>query len=108
MDGSEEQISQGHKADRQAREVFRYFQPTNPAAFNEPWLPIDNNSASIPDILMASASAVPDISVSERNSIGAGVFYSPNTTLTSFAHLAALHLNAQRAFITYIGPFSLP
>lgn len=100
MDASDAQALRGYDADRQAREVYRYFQPANPAALNEAWPPFSDDSASIPDLSTATTSAALDISVSETTPIDASGFCSPNTTLTSFAQLAALRLNAQRAFIT--------
>lgn len=103
MNGSDAQTLRDYDADRQAREVYRYFQPANPAALNATWLPLGDVSASIPDLSTATASPVLN-TVSKTTPVEAGGFCSPNTTLTSFAQLAALRLNAQRAFITYIGP----
>lgn len=98
MDGSDAQTLRDHDADRQAREVYRYFQPENPAALNASWLPFGDDSASIPDLSTATTSTVHDKSALAE----ASGFCSPNTTLTSFAQLAALRLNAQRAFITCV------
>jgi hypothetical protein len=88
-----------YKADRQTREVYRYFHPENPAALNATLLESEH------------VGSIADLSVTTPflpNSSGSGTGYvegsspsSPNTTLTSFAQLAALRLNAQRAFITY-------
>jgi len=104
MDISDKQTLREYEADRQAREVYRYFQPSNPAALNPGWLPFGSDSASIPDFSTAVPSAAPDFPDSETTAVEAGVLSSPNMTLTSFAQLAALRLNAQRAFITYIRP----
>lgn len=106
MDDYTEQTLCDHEADRQTREVYRYFQPANPAALNAVWPPGDH-SASPVDLSSATNSVVPDDEVSETASIEAGPLYSPNRTLTSLAQLAALRLNAQRAFITYIRPLPL-
>ncbi|KAJ5930069.1 hypothetical protein N7466_005562 [Penicillium verhagenii] len=91
-----------YEADRQAREVYRYFQPTNPAALNAAWLPLGDDSASVAG-LSATTSTAPDLPVPGTTAVEApSVLSSPNTTLTSFAQLAAQHLNAQRAFITIL------
>lgn len=105
MDDSIKQSLHNYGADRQARAVYRYFHPANPAALNTAWLPFGDDSASVTDLSAATAAA-PDFPVSETTAIEASVLSSPNTTLTSFAQLAAQHLNAQRVFITYID--SLP
>jgi hypothetical protein len=93
-----------HQADRQTREVYRYFQPENPAVLNAT-SEFDDHVASIADFSRVPTPGVPDVSAPEPNSTEASAPSSPNTTLTSFAQLAALRLNAQRAFITYIFPF---
>ncbi|KAJ6134441.1 hypothetical protein N7523_000763 [Penicillium sp. IBT 18751x] len=98
MNVSDAQTLRDHDADRQTREVYRYFQPANPAALNASWLPFGDDSASIPDLSTATTFTVHDSSVTAE----ASGFSSPNTTLTSFAQLAALRLNAQRAFITIL------
>ncbi|KAJ5117189.1 hypothetical protein N7448_004132 [Penicillium atrosanguineum] len=102
MNDSDAQTLRDHDADRQAREVYRYFQPANPAALNASWLPFGDDSASIPDLSTAATSVVHDKSAPESDPAEASRFCSPNTTLTSFAQLAALRLNAQRAFITIL------
>lgn len=104
MNDPDAQTLRDYDADRQAREVYRYFQPANPAALNSTWLPLGDDSTSIPDLSTATTSHVLNTSVSKTTPVEASVFCSPNTTLTSFAQLAALRLNAQRAFITYIDP----
>lgn len=104
MDGDySEQTLCEHRADRQTREVYRYFQPENPAALNAVWPPGDHEAVTV-DLSTATNSVLLDDEVSEADSIEASPLYSPNTTLTSLAQLAALRLNAQRAFITYIRP----
>lgn len=99
-----------YEADRQKREVYRYFQPENPAALNASLLQFDEHVASIGDFSRVSTPFIPDPSGSETNFVEGSSPSSPNTTLTSFAQLAALQLNAQRAFITYITllPYRLP
>jgi hypothetical protein len=93
-----------HEADRQTRETYRYFQPANPAALNATWPPGEHlttaTGLSTATNSANSANSVLDDEISETASIDASPLYSPNTTLTSLAQLAALRLNAQRAFIT--------
>ncbi|CAG8046288.1 unnamed protein product [Penicillium olsonii] len=88
-------ILRAYEADRQAREVYRYFQPANPAALNTN-RPLPEEHFSSLDSTRASASA--SISEdSEATQTPLNAQSSPNTTLTSFAQLAALRLNAQLA-----------
>jgi hypothetical protein len=90
-----------HEADRQTRETYRYFQPANPAALNATWPPGEHLTSTIgPSTASNSASSALNDEVSDTSSIDVNLLYSPNTTLTSLAQLAALRLNAQRAFIT--------
>lgn len=109
MDNSYSQ-NMNYEEDRQKREVYRYFQPENPAALNASLLEFDEHVAPIRDFSRVSTSFVPDLSDPETTSIEGSSPSSPNPTLTSFAQLAALQLNAQRAFITYITllPYRLP
>jgi hypothetical protein len=91
MDDYTEQTLRDHEADRQTRELYRYFQPVNPAA--------GQNSLS------STNSVVQDLEISETASSETSPLYRPSKTfLTSLAQLAALRLNAQRAFITYRRP----
>lgn len=103
MNKSKDDILRAYEEDRQAREVYRYFQPANPAALNTQW-PLPEEHFSSVDSLRTSFSAAED-SDSETTQIHSRTQSSPNTTLTSFAQLAALRLNAQRAFITYFYSF---
>ncbi|KGO50409.1 CheY-like superfamily [Penicillium expansum] len=91
-----------YEADRQTREVYRYFQPENPAALNASLLQFDDHVASIADFPRVTTPFAPDASESEASFAEGSSPSSPNTTLTSFAQLAALRLNAQRAFITIL------
>ncbi|CAI7644939.1 unnamed protein product [Penicillium crustosum] len=91
-----------YEADRQKRELYRYFQPENPAALNASLLQFDEHVAPIGDFSRVSTPFVPDPSDPETNFVEGSSPSSPNTTLTSFAQLAALQLNAQRAFITVL------
>ncbi|CAG8410211.1 unnamed protein product [Penicillium salamii] len=100
MNKSKDDILRAYEEDRQAREVYRYFQPANPAALNTQW-PLPEEHFSSVDSLRTSFSVAED-SDSETTQIHTRAQSSPNTTLTSFAQLAALRLNAQRAFITIL------
>ncbi|KAJ5135210.1 CheY-like superfamily [Penicillium bovifimosum] len=100
MNDSDRQLCD-YQADRQTREVYRYFQPGNPAVLNAT-SEFDEHVASTADLSRVPIPGVPDASSSETNSTEASAPSSPNTTLTSFAQLAALRLNAQRAFITIL------
>lgn len=105
MDDFTEQTLCDHEADRQTREVYRYFQPANPAALNATWPPVEHSATSIDVSSIANSTNFVDSVVDEEEvpgttSIDDSPLYSPNTTLTSLAQLAALRLNAQRAIIT--------
>ncbi|CEJ62180.1 hypothetical protein PMG11_10688 [Penicillium brasilianum] len=107
MNDSTDQTLYEYEADRQTREVYRYFQPANPAALNTTWTPGDHLTSAIGSFTVASSvNSALDDDVSElastMGSTEASRLYSPNTTLTSLAQLAALRLNAQRAFITIL------
>lgn len=110
--------AEDHSAGRRAREVYRYFRP-------ERLCPIDENSApgsdngSIQDLLHASAASAargrspcspsqsphPPKLLTEPVSIPPSpmpeslILGDANTTLHSFAQLAALRLDVDRAFI---------
>ncbi|CAI7587000.1 unnamed protein product [Penicillium pancosmium] len=106
MDDFTEQTLCDHEADRQTREVYRYFQPANPAALNATWSPGEHLATSIDVSSIANSTNCVDSAVDEEvpgtTSIDDSPLYSPNTTLTSLAQLAALRLNAQRAIITIL------
>ncbi|CAP92427.1 Pc13g13580 [Penicillium rubens Wisconsin 54-1255] len=91
-----------YEADRQKREVYRYFQPENPAALNASLLQLDEHVASTADFSGVTTPFVPDDTESKTSFFEGSSPSSPNTTLTSFAQLAALRLSAQRAFITVL------
>jgi len=68
-----------HKQDKQrARELYKYFQPNDPALLSGGWQQTDITRAS-PEKLS-----------------------SPNITLTAYAQYIAIRLNAQRALIRYV------
>ena len=72
MDDYTEQTLRDHEADRQTRELYRYFQPVDPAAG---------------EISLSSTnSVVQDVEISETASNEASPLYSPSKTfLTSLA-----------------------
>ncbi|KAJ5211161.1 CheY-like superfamily [Penicillium cf. griseofulvum] len=90
-----------YKADRQTREVYRYFQPENPAVLNA-ILVESEHVGSIADFSRVTTPFLPNASDPGTGYVEDSSLSSPNTTLTSFAQLAALRLNAQRAFITVL------
>lgn len=99
MESASQKRRAARRDDRRFRELYRYFQPANPAALlypqyvppgeEDPARPVSDPTITVedPSIALASLPAAPTGPV------------SPNTTLTSFAQLAALRLNAQRAII---------
>lgn len=95
-----------HKADRRVREVYRYFQPTNPAALNPTWLPFgaEVSANTTPLHLPTDPSdevGLDNLAAAATAAVGPVDLNSPNTTLTAFAQLVALRLNARRALIRY-------
>jgi hypothetical protein len=104
MEDFTEQTLCDHEADRQTREVYRYFQPANPAALNATWSSGEHSATSVGVSSITNSTNLVDSVVDEEvpgtTSIDDSPLYSPNTTLTSLAQLAALRLNAQRAIIT--------
>lgn len=96
MESASQKRRAARRDDRRFRELYRYFQPANPAALlypqyvppgeEDPARPVSDNVEDA-NISLASVPSAPTGPV------------SPNTTLTSFAQLAALRLNAQRAII---------
>ncbi|KAJ5993105.1 hypothetical protein N7451_008829 [Penicillium sp. IBT 35674x] len=91
-----------HRADRRSREVYRYFQPRNPAALNSTWLPFGNESNSAASLSASTPAFATATSTSAKITHQSSSRHSPNTTLTSFAQLAALGLNAERCLITIL------
>lgn len=87
-----------HTADRRVRELYRYYQPavSLPAGISS-WVP------SGEDPLAADGSGNSSSSATARPLTAIGpeplVLGVNNTTLTSFAQLAALRLNVERALI---------
>jgi hypothetical protein len=106
MEPSRKQQSVEHKADRRVRELYRYYQPAGSAGLIPSWLPPSEDlpsSGSAGTLSTPTAGADGSSSATLRSSTAVGpeglVLGSTNNTLTSFAQLAALRLNAELAFI---------
>jgi len=101
-----------HSADRHARELYRYYQPAPQADVVPSWLPAGDECpfSSAPGDSMtppisigsghtnSSATSRPAASVSSDGLI----LGTSNSTLTSFAQLAALRLNVERVFLSVL------
>ncbi|KAJ5594334.1 uncharacterized protein N7459_000542 [Penicillium hispanicum] len=98
-----------HNADRRVRELYRYYQPAGPIGIVPSWLPTNED---LPSSSSAGTSIITPLvdgcgnsnsSTTSRPSTAIGpealILGTSNNTLTSFAQLAALRLNADRAFI---------
>ncbi|KAJ5306327.1 hypothetical protein PENANT_c017G03922 [Penicillium antarcticum] len=97
-----------HNADRRARELYRYYQPPIQAGVVPSWLPTSeefpfsspSGNINTPPI---SESSAPSETGRVRPSTAIGpdalVLGTSNSTLTSFAQLAALRLNVERVLI---------
>ncbi|KAJ6146418.1 hypothetical protein N7497_008400 [Penicillium chrysogenum] len=99
-----------HNADRRARELYRYYKPASQAEVVPTWLPANDgfpftaNSGNIitPPI---SEGSVPSHSPPSRPASAGSealVLGTSNSTMTSFAQLAALRLNAERVFVSVL------
>lgn len=93
-----------HRDDRRFRELYRYFQPANPAALlYQPQNDLPNPPTPAGD----SPDSIPSVEDSPGNPLAVSLMppqenlSSPNTILTSFAQLAAHKLNVERAIIRY-------
>lgn len=113
-----------HRASRRVRELYRYFQPEQPAqptpaqsvsSYFDSWVSDTaswGEEASVPAISTESASTpIPTPSVNTAASTSAVVSQeereglvlgNPNRTLNAFAQLAALRLNVQRVLIRWV------
>lgn len=100
---------QAHTDDRRVRELYRYYQPQVQESLAPSWLPprADDSASSDPAstvrTLSADSSANSNSSATSQSSTATGpealILGTSNNTLTSFAQLAALRLNADRALI---------
>ncbi|KAJ5288255.1 hypothetical protein N7478_003941 [Penicillium angulare] len=97
MDDFTEQTLCDYEADRQTREVYRYFQLENPVVLNTTWSAGEHSVTSIGvssiERSLDFVDSAVDNEASKTASIDNSPLYSPNTTLTSLAQLAALRLN---------------
>jgi hypothetical protein len=84
-----------HRDDRRLRELYRYFQPNNPTALPYPGIYPNGETEPIFPCTDSNA-AIDGASAVLASTHGSS---SSNPTLTSFAQLAALQLNAQQAII---------
>ncbi|KAJ5555051.1 Sensor histidine kinase/response regulator [Penicillium sp. DV-2018c] len=104
-----------HNADRRARELYRYYQPPPRPGTVSSWLPAaadgfpfspNLGSTLTPPISEGSGSLPSDSSGSSRPATALGaevlVLGTTNSTLTSFAQLAALRLNVERVLISVL------
>ncbi|KAJ5162206.1 hypothetical protein N7492_007598 [Penicillium capsulatum] len=108
MEPSPAELKEQHAADRRVRELYRYYQPAAPPGVIRSWLSAGEdlppagpagspNTPPVDDARGSNSSATPTPSTAlgpEELVLG-----SSNITLRSFAQLAALRLNAQRALI---------
>lgn len=112
METSRAEQKEQHITDRRVRELYRYYQPASSTGAVSSWLfagedvPFPSSPAGSPNtppVDDARGSGVSNSSATSRpgttSSSEALVLGSSNNTLRSFAQLAALRLNAQRAFI---------
>lgn len=99
-----------HRDDRRFRELYRYFQPANPAALLyqlhhdlcSPTTPAENLADAIPSVEGESGNPLAVSLMPPQEDLS-----SPNTILTSFAQLAAHKLNVERAIIWYAIPYAV-
>lgn len=93
-----------HNADRGARELYRYYQPAAPVGLIPSWLPAREEYSSFAPSGYTIGTSISDGS-NRSNSTGSSeslVIGTSNSTLTSFAQLAALRLNVERVFISVL------
>lgn len=100
-----------HNADRRARELYRYYQPASQAETVPSWLPANDGfpfSAISANTITPpiSEGSMPSHSTTSRPATAIGsealVLGTSNSTMTSFAQLAALRLNVERVFISVL------
>ncbi|KAJ5510289.1 CheY-like superfamily [Penicillium expansum] len=100
-----------HNADRRARELYRYYQPASQTETVPSWLPANDGfpfSAISANTITPpiSEGSMPSHSTTSRPATAIGsealVLGTSNSTMTSFAQLAALRLNVERVFISVL------
>lgn len=96
-----------HHSSRRVRELYRYFQPEKPTqtlpatSYFDSW--VSNNVPWPGDDLPPPAVATPNPVAANLDTPASDMglmLGNPNRTLTSFAQLAALHLNVERVLIS--------
>ncbi|KAJ5639609.1 uncharacterized protein N7484_007471 [Penicillium longicatenatum] len=100
-----------HNADRRTRELYRYYQPAEPLGVIPSWLSADEafpspvstgtSQSNTPPIRNSSCGSNSSSTSGPSTAVGPEslVLGTSNNTLTSFAQLAALRLNVERALI---------
>lgn len=102
-----------HNADRRARELYRYYQPASQSEVVLSWppgaaegFPFSAHSATTitPPISEGSLPSISSATPRPATAIGSDalVLGTSNSTLTSFAQLAALRLNVERVLISVL------
>ncbi|KAJ5154619.1 CheY-like superfamily [Penicillium coprophilum] len=101
-----------HNADRRARELYRYYQPASQPDAVPSWLSADDgfpfsaNSGNTLTPPISEGSMPSRSSAASRPATAMGpdalMLGTSNSTMTSFAQLAALRLNAERVFIAVL------
>ena len=98
MDISKPSGHSSHEVDHRVRELYRYFHP--------PTQSISGSQGRSEDPFVtdfaSSARSTPDIRLNPLDYGDVAALGSYSTTLTSFAQLAALRLNVQRALIWFV------
>ncbi|KAF7718723.1 Uncharacterized protein PECH_004295 [Penicillium ucsense] len=112
MESSRMQQSLEHSADRNVRELYRYYQPAGATTLIPSWLRLGEDvpsasstgHTSTPTIGDGSSRGGGSAASTPSTTIGpeALVLGATNNTLTSFAQLAALRLNVERACIAVL------
>ncbi len=110
MELPRKQQSVEHRADRKVRELYRYYQPAgsglDPSWLSQEDLPSSSSAGTPSTPAAGDGSTHGSSSATSRPSTALGpealVLGSNNNTLTSFAQLAALRLNVDRAFIVVL------
>lgn len=108
--------SDDHNTGRRVRELYRYFQPERVLSGNRTSSSNSSPFSASAPIQDSSLATPPSPSISSQppllGSTGAAstvvpeealVLGNPNTTLSSFAQLAALRLDVERVLIRYVG-----
>lgn len=93
-----------HQADRRMRELYRYFRPTSQPELNSP---ADDAPFAAPVGGPAPVTEAAGAATTASVAPDSLVLGNPNKTLNSFAQLAALQLNVDRALIRCVALYLL-